>query len=80
MPGQRKPSASLVVYVRYGRDGSTVLGRHHLIYLIPARSQLMSAARFRELIATAPEPDARFLGDVRHARASVEPPEDAWRS
>ena len=46
----------------------------------PPKSRLMSAERFRELIATAPRPDGRFLNDVRAARESVGPPEDAWRS
>jgi prevent-host-death family protein len=46
----------------------------------PPKSQLMSAERFRELIATAPLPDERFLTDVRAARESVGPPEDAWQS
>jgi prevent-host-death family protein len=46
----------------------------------PPKSRLMSAERFRELIATAPRPDERFLNDVRAARESVGPPEDAWRS
>ena len=46
----------------------------------PPKSRLMSAERFRELIATAPVPDQRFLDDVRAARESVGPPEDAWQS
>jgi hypothetical protein len=40
----------------------------------------MSADRFRELIATAPPPDERFLEDLRAARESIEPPADAWPS
>jgi prevent-host-death family protein len=44
------------------------------------RSSLISADRFRELIATAPRPDEGFLDDVRAARASVGAPEDAWQS
>ena len=46
----------------------------------PPKSRLMTAERFRELIATAPLPDERFLTDVRAARESVGPPEDAWPS
>jgi len=46
----------------------------------PSKSRLMSAERFRELIATAPLPDERFLDDVRAARESIGPPEDAWQS
>ena len=44
------------------------------------KSRLLSAERFREVIATAPPPDERFLEDVRAARESVGPPEDAWPS
>lgn len=45
-----------------------------------SKSRLMTAARFRELIATAPAPDAAFADDIRAARESVGPPEDAWQS
>jgi len=41
---------------------------------------MVSAARFRELMATAPRPDEGFLDEVRAARASVGPPDDAWPS
>ena len=44
------------------------------------RERLMSATRFRELIASAPLPDERFINDVRAARASAGPPEDAGPS
>jgi antitoxin (DNA-binding transcriptional repressor) of toxin-antitoxin stability system len=46
----------------------------------PPKARLVSADRFRELIASAPRPDDRFADDVRGARASVGPPEDAWPS
>jgi prevent-host-death family protein len=46
----------------------------------PPKSRLISADRFRVLIATAPALDATFVGDVRAARESVGPPEDAWPS
>lgn len=46
----------------------------------PPKSRVISAARFRELVAAAPAPDADFADDVRAARASVGPPEDAWQS
>jgi prevent-host-death family protein len=46
----------------------------------PPKSRLMSAERFRDLIATAPAPDKGFLDDVRAARDSVGAPEDAWQS
>jgi prevent-host-death family protein len=46
----------------------------------PPRPRLISADRFRELIATAPTPDAEFARDIRAARDEVGPPEDAWPS
>ena len=46
----------------------------------PPKSRLISADRFRELIGTAPGPDAEFARDIRAARESVGPPEDAWQS
>jgi len=46
----------------------------------PPKSRLMTAERFRELIATAPLPDEGFLEDVRAIRESVGPPEDEWQS
>jgi prevent-host-death family protein len=44
------------------------------------RSTLISADRFRELIASAPAPDTDFAADLRAIRATVGPPEDAWPS
>ncbi len=46
----------------------------------PPRPHLISAERFRELITDAPPVDPSFLDDVRAARATVAPPEDAWQS
>lgn len=43
----------------------------------PPKSRLISAARFRELIATAPAPDVGFADAQHAARESVGPPEDA---
>jgi prevent-host-death family protein len=48
--------------------------------IAPPRSRLISADRFRELIVSAPPPDPDFVDDIRAPRASVGPPEDAWRS
>src|SRR5258708_7165315 len=40
--------------------------------IAPPKGRVVSAARFRELIASAPRPDADFVGDVRALRAIVE--------
>ncbi len=44
------------------------------------KSQLLSAARFRELIASAPRPDEHFAADVLAARTRLPTVEDAWPS
>lgn len=44
------------------------------------RTQLMSAERFRELIATAPVPDDHFAHELRALRETVAPPQRSWPS
>ncbi|HEY5196893.1 MAG TPA: type II toxin-antitoxin system prevent-host-death family antitoxin [Solirubrobacteraceae bacterium] len=46
----------------------------------PARARLVSAARFRELLDTAPRPDEDFAGELRAIRGAVGPPGDPWAS
>ena len=46
----------------------------------PPKSRVISADRFRELIATALPPDAAFAGEIRAARESMGPPDGAWPS
>jgi prevent-host-death family protein len=46
----------------------------------PPRAPLTSAARFRELVASAPLPDDAFADELRRARASIGPPEAGWPS
>jgi len=47
----------------------------------PPVVRLVSAARFREILAAAPSPDARFGDDLRAARESAGPPPgDPWPS
>lgn len=48
--------------------------------ILPSRSRLISAARFRDLIASAPCPDPGFAGDVRAACELVGVPGDPWPS
>ena len=43
----------------------------------PPKSRVLSAERFRALLASAPKPDEGFAADVRAARESVGPPESA---
>jgi prevent-host-death family protein len=46
----------------------------------PPKGKLLSAARFRELIAAAPTPDAGFVDDVEAIRKAAPPPDDPWPS
>ncbi len=46
----------------------------------PPRTRLMSAARFRDLLASAPAPDDEFAAELRELRASAGAPLDAWPS
>jgi antitoxin (DNA-binding transcriptional repressor) of toxin-antitoxin stability system len=46
----------------------------------PPKTRLVSAERFRELIASAPHPDEDFARELRELRESVGPPGEPWRS
>lgn len=51
------------------------------VAVISAPAQrLISAERFRELIASAPTPDEEFADDVRALRETVEAPQASWPS
>jgi prevent-host-death family protein len=72
--------SDLLNRVAAGEEIEVVRSGAEVAVISPARQQLMAAARFRELIASAPRPDDDFINDIRTARASVGPPEDAWAS
>ncbi len=44
--------------------------------IAPPNTRLMSARRFRSLLASAPRPDEDFAEDVRAARAATGPPDN----
>ncbi len=48
--------------------------------IAPPKVHLLSADRFRELIANAPGPDEKFAGDLRELRAAAGPPGEPWPS
>jgi prevent-host-death family protein len=48
--------------------------------IVPPQVRLVSAGRFRELLASAPSPDDDFGEDLRRVRASAGPPGDPWPS
>lgn len=48
--------------------------------IAPPKARLVSADRFRELIASAPPADEDFAEDLRAIRESAGPPEGRWPS
>jgi antitoxin (DNA-binding transcriptional repressor) of toxin-antitoxin stability system len=46
----------------------------------PPKARLVSAGRFRELLAAAPRPDEDFAEEVRALREGVGPPDESWPS
>jgi antitoxin (DNA-binding transcriptional repressor) of toxin-antitoxin stability system len=46
----------------------------------PPRARLLSAERFRQLIASAPRVDDDFARDLAAIRSEAEPPEEPWQS
>lgn len=47
--------------------------------IAPPKTRLLSAERFRELIATAPPADEDCAEDARALRETVTPAESSWR-
>ena len=48
--------------------------------IVPPKARLVSAERFREIMASAPGVDAEFAGDLRAVREAAGPPRDPWAS
>jgi prevent-host-death family protein len=72
--------SELLNRVAAGEEIEVVRNGAEVAVISPPKLRSMSAARFRELIATAPAPDEAFAAEVWAARASIGPPEDAWPS
>lgn len=72
--------SELLTRVAAGEEIEVTRSGAAVAVISPPKSRLMSAERFRKLIASAPPPDPGFLDDIRAARESVGPPEDAWQS
>ncbi|HET9125771.1 MAG TPA: type II toxin-antitoxin system prevent-host-death family antitoxin, partial [Solirubrobacteraceae bacterium] len=60
--------------IRVLRNGAEVA------VIAPPAAQTVSAARFREVIATAPPVDDAFADELQDARAAVPAPASAWPS
>jgi prevent-host-death family protein len=48
--------------------------------IMPPSGRLLSAERFRELVATAPRPDDDFAAELRSLRETVPAAEPSWPS
>ena len=48
--------------------------------IVPPTAQLITADRFRELVANAPRPDGRFASDLRELHRTIAPPDEPWPS
>jgi prevent-host-death family protein len=48
--------------------------------IAPPKARLVSAERFRELIASAPRVDKEFADELRTVREAAGPPRDPWLS
>lgn len=72
--------SELLNRVAAGEEIEVIRSGARVAVISPPKERLVSAARFRELIASAPVPDESFIDEVRAARASAGPPEDAWAS
>lgn len=48
--------------------------------IVPLKARLLSADRFRALMASAPAPDPAFAAEIRTARAALDEPGDPWAS
>lgn len=46
----------------------------------PSHVRMLSAERFRDLVASAPRPDDEFAADLAAVRAGVEGPGEPWPS
>jgi prevent-host-death family protein len=66
--------------VAAGEEVEVVRSGAPVAVIAPPRSALVSAERFRELIASAPPLDEDFADDARAIRASAEPPNEPWPS
>jgi prevent-host-death family protein len=66
--------------VAAGEEIEVIRGGAPVAVITPPKAQLLSAVRFRELIAGAPRPDDDFAADVRAARAEIVAADEPWPS
>ncbi|MGI8594318.1 MAG: type II toxin-antitoxin system Phd/YefM family antitoxin [Solirubrobacteraceae bacterium] len=66
--------------VAAGEEIEVVRSGAPVAVIVPPKARLVSAERFLELVASAPQPDEDFARDIAAARATVEAPGDPWPS
>jgi prevent-host-death family protein len=66
--------------VAAGEEIEVVRSGAPVAVIAPPKAQLLSAVRFRELIASAPRPDDEFAADVRSASAAIAAADEPWPS
>lgn len=72
--------SDLLNRVTAGEEIEVVRSGAEVAVISPPRRRAVSAARFRELISKAPQPDEEFVEDIRASRRSVGRPDDPWPS
>lgn len=73
--------SAVVNRVGAGEEIEVVRNGVPIVEMRPASAaRLVSAARWEELMASAPSPDEDFARDVEAARESIGPPSGAWPS
>ncbi|MGH8575193.1 MAG: type II toxin-antitoxin system Phd/YefM family antitoxin [Gammaproteobacteria bacterium] len=66
--------------VAAGEEIEVVRSGAPVAVIAPPHARHVSAARFRELMASAPRPDDDFQADVLALREGLEPPREPWPS
>jgi prevent-host-death family protein len=73
--------SQVVSRVSAGEDVEVVRNGVPIVQMRPARGrQVVSAARWRELMDSAPAVDDDFERDVQASRETIGPPDTAWPS
>jgi prevent-host-death family protein len=72
--------SQLLNRVRAGEEIRVVRNGAEVAVIAPPAAQTVSAARFREVIATAPAVDDAFADELDSERASLPAPAGAWPS
>jgi prevent-host-death family protein len=72
--------SDLLNRVSGGEEIHVIRNGAEVAVITPPTLETVSAARFRDIMSTAPPVDEQFAADLDHARASLPAPEGAWPS